>query len=361
MTNALDGLINLLDFEPAAEATLPVVRFANVVGGACDEITLRENRLAFDRWRLLPRALVDINDATTETSVLGVPTSMPILVAPTASHRRYHAEGEAGTARGAAAVGAICCISAAASCTAPEIRAAAPDAPRFFMFGATRDVGLQRTLIEQAEELGARAVIFTTDSQVVGRRERAMRAGHETAEMGLLSAALGHDVDITKLDMRLTWDGLERAVADSPLPVLLKGILAPDDAARACDYGVAGVIVSNHGGRQLDSVPATLDALPAIVDAVGDRIEVLLDGGVRRGTDVLKALALGARAVLIGRPCVYGLAIAGAHGVQRALELLQAETLTALQLLGCPSPELVTREFLTPAVGSRSVLVTAVD
>jgi isopentenyl diphosphate isomerase/L-lactate dehydrogenase-like FMN-dependent dehydrogenase len=298
---------------------------------------------------------VDVGGVTTATTVLGREVSMPLLVAPTAFQRLAHPDGEVATARAAAEVGTVMCQSTLSSVTPAELAAAAPDARLWFQLYWSSDRGFTAELLAAVAEAGFEAVLFTVDFPAAGRRERDLRAAFTLPEdlatpniPGSLRrrdfhAALGEIVDPT-----LTWRDLEWLREACSLPILLKGILSAEDAVLAAEHGAAGVIVSNHGGRQLDGVAAALDALPEVVEAVGDRVEVLLDGGVRRGTDVLKALALGARAVLVGRPPVWGLAVGGEQGVREVLELLRAETALGLTQLGCRSPAEVTRAHVRP-------------
>jgi isopentenyl diphosphate isomerase/L-lactate dehydrogenase-like FMN-dependent dehydrogenase len=341
---------NVGDYERAAERMLDPGAFGYFAGGTGDEVTLRDNVEAFSRWQLRPRVLVDVSEVTTATTVLGKEVSMPLLVAPTAFQRLAHPDGELATARAAAASGTVMCQSTLSSITPAELATAAPDARLWFQLYWSSDRGFTSDLLARVADAGFEAVVFTVDFPAAGRRERDLRAAFtlpdELATPNIpaslqrqdFHAALGQIVDTT-----LTWRDLEWLHETCSLPVLLKGILSAEDALLAAEHGAAGVIVSNHGGRQLDGVSASLDALPEVVEAVGGRLEVLMDGGVRRGTDVLKALALGARAVLVGRPVVWGLAVGGQEGAQNVLELLRAEVALGLTLLGCCSPGEVTR------------------
>jgi isopentenyl diphosphate isomerase/L-lactate dehydrogenase-like FMN-dependent dehydrogenase len=296
---------------------------------------LRENVAAFGRWVLRPRMLVDVSQTTAVTSVLGTEVSFPALVAPMAFQGLAHPDGERATARGAAAAGTIMCLSTLSTVSLEEVAGAAPEGKRWFQLYWGPDRTKVQDLLERAAVAGYRAIVVTVDLPEVGRRERDLRTGFETP------ASLS---DVT--DNSLTWRDLEWLRAQTALPVLVKGILTGEDAVLATEAGVEGIVVSNHGGRQLDGVAASLDALPEVVEAVGDRAEVLLDGGVRRGTDVVKALALGARAVLVGRAALYGLAVDGAGGVERVLTLLREEVELALALCGCASPAEVARSHV---------------
>ena len=347
--------INVADYERLASEALDAGPREYFAGGAGDERTLRENVAAFARWQLRPRVLVDVSEVTTSTTVLGEPVAMPILVAPVAFQRLAHPDGEAGMARAAAGAGTVMCLSTLATARPGEVAAAAPEAPLWFQLYCFRDRGVTRALLSEAVEAGFRAVALTVDAPRPGRRERDLRSGFQLpAEIGVpsvaeLTGAQGpiSVADVLRLvDPTLSWADLEGLVADSSLPVLVKGVMTAEDAVLAADRGAAGVIVSNHGGRQLDRVAATVDVVGEVAEAVGDRVEVLMDGGVRRGTDVVAALALGARAVLVGRPAVWGLAAAGTDGARRVLDLLREELELALALCGCPGPESVTRAHL---------------
>jgi isopentenyl diphosphate isomerase/L-lactate dehydrogenase-like FMN-dependent dehydrogenase len=341
---------NVADYEREAERLLDPGAFGYFAGGAGDERTLRENVEAYSRWHLLPRVLVDVSEVATKTTVLGGEVSMPLLVAPTAFQRLAHADGELATARAAASAGTIMCQSTLSSVTPGELAKAAPGSKLWFQLYWSSDRGFTAELLSAVVEAGFEAVVFTVDFPAAGRRERDLRAAFALPDdlaapniPGSLQrqdfhAALGQIVDTT-----LTWRDLEWLRERCSLPILLKGILSAEDALLAAEHGAAGVIVSNHGGRQLDGVMASLDALPEVVEAVGERVEVLVDGGVRRGTDVLKALALGARAVLAGRAVIWGLAVGGEQGARDVLELLHAEIALGLTHLGCRSPAEVTR------------------
>jgi isopentenyl diphosphate isomerase/L-lactate dehydrogenase-like FMN-dependent dehydrogenase len=350
--------ISAAGYERLAEEILDPGAHGYFAGGAGDERTLRENVAAFDRWRLRPRVLVDVADVDTGTTVLGEPVAMPILVAPVAFQRLAHADGEAGMARAAAGAGTVMCLSTLATARPKQVAAATPDARLWFQLYCFRDRGVTRALLSEAEEAGFRAVALTVDAPRPGRRERDLRSGFTLpAELGVpsVAGASGAEGPISVADVlglvdpALGWDDLERLVSDSSLPVLVKGVMTAEDAVLAADRGAAGVIVSNHGGRQLDGVAATVDTLGEVADAVADRVEVLMDGGVRRGTDVVTALALGARAVLVGRPALWGLAVAGEEGARRVLGLLRAELELALALCGCRTPEAVSRAHVQRA------------
>ncbi|MDX6511414.1 MAG: 4-hydroxymandelate oxidase [Gaiellaceae bacterium] len=351
--------INVFDYERLAEERLPAATLGYYAGGAGDEWTLRENRQAFERLVLRPRVLRGLSEPPrTATTVLGTDVSMPLLVAPLSLQRLAHADGEAATARGAAAAGTLFCLSTTATSSPAEIAAAAPDGPRWFQLYVFRDEGVTRSLVEQAVEHGFGALVLTADTPYLGRRERDLRNDFVIPEdlvVPTLLAARGPTATepfathAGLMSPSVGWQDIERLASMSGLPVVVKGILTAEDAHLAIEHGAAAVIVSNHGGRQLDGVAASLDALPEVVQAVEGRVEVLMDGGIRRGTDVLKALALGARAVLAGRAVLWGLAVGGEDGVQHVLELLREEVSLGLALLGCSSPAEVTPAHIGPA------------
>jgi isopentenyl diphosphate isomerase/L-lactate dehydrogenase-like FMN-dependent dehydrogenase len=349
--------LNVADYERLAEERLEPGLAGYVAGGAADEHTLRDNVEAFRRRRLRPRVLVDVGAVRTETEVLGMPVSMPVLVAPTAYQRLVHDEGELACARGAAAAGTVYCLSTLASVRPAELAAAVPDAALWFQLYWSRDREFTRDLLAEVRESGYAALVLTVDLPLAGRRERDLRAAFKLpGDLPLpnLSPTLDPPTDSGPglgpvVDRTLSWRDLEWLAGVTPLPLVIKGLLTREDAALAVEHGAAAVVVSNHGGRQLDGVPAALDALPEVVEAVAGRAVVLMDGGVRRGTDVLVALALGARCVLAGRAPLYGLAVAGAEGVEHVLELLRAELEQGLALLGCPSPADVRPEHVTAA------------
>ncbi len=359
---------NLLELEDLARAEVPQPIFDYIAGGAEDEISLRRNREAYARWALRPRILADVSRRDTHAVVLGERISMPVLVAPTSFHALLHPEGEVATAKGAAAAGTIMVGSTIATKPLEEV-AAAVDAPRWFQLYVYKDRTVTANLVQRAVKAGYKALCVTVDTPVLGRRERDERNaftlppglgianlvpakldGMPEAERG--SAFAKYVAQL--LDASLTWDDIDWLKSLSPLPVVLKGLLTPEDAVLAVDHGVAGIVVSNHGGRQLDSTLGTLDALPAIVDAVRGRIEVYLDGGIRRGTDVLKAIALGADAVLVGRPILWGLALAGADGVEAVLDHLRMEFDQAMALTGRTSLGEIDRSLVTPVPGTQA-------
>jgi len=349
-------VINVADFEEAARENLDPGAYGYFAGGAGDEHTLRVNVAAFARWELRPRVLVDVSEVSTTTTVLGTELSMPLLVAPTAFQRLADPEGELATARAAAAAGTAMCLSTLSSVSPAELAAVAPGAPQWFQLYWSQDRGFTAELVAAVAEAGFRALVLTVDFPVAGRRERDLRAAFALPEdlpLPNLPVRLEREDFHRELgaivDPALTWRDLEWLRSASDLPLVVKGLLTAEDALLAAEHGAAAVVVSNHGGRQLDGVPATLDVLPEVVDAVGERVEVLIDGGIRRGTDVLKALALGARATLAGRAIVWGLAAGGEEGVGQVLALLRNEIEVGLKLLGCASPAAVTKAHVRRA------------
>jgi isopentenyl diphosphate isomerase/L-lactate dehydrogenase-like FMN-dependent dehydrogenase len=344
------------DYEALAESRLEPGAFGYFAGGAGDELALAENVAAWARLRLRPRVLVDVAEVSTETTVLGTPVSMPLLVAPTAVQRLAHADGEPGMARAAAAAGTIMCLSTLATATPADVAAAAPHAPRWFQLYVFRDRGITRSLVEQAAEHGYGAIVLTVDAPRLGRRERDLRTAFRIPEeitVPSVAAALGRWEGATPLellgaiDAALTWVDLAELRSLSPLPLVVKGVQTAEDALLACEHEIDAIVVSNHGGRQLDAVAPTAELLPEVVEAVAGRLEVYVDGGIRRGSDAVKALALGAHAVLAGRAPLWGLACDGEAGARRVLELLRAEIELALALCGCTSPAGVTAAHVT--------------
>ena len=339
-----------------AQKLLEPSAFDYYVGGADDEITLAENETAWQRLRLRPKVLRDVSAVDPSTTVLGQRIAAPILVAPTAYHRLANEEGERATARGVAAAGTLMCVSTLATVRLEDVAAAAPDAPRWFQLYIRRDRGATEALVKRAVAAGYQALVLTVDFAVAGRRWRDERNSF-TLPDGMAMANIGEAVPrvegsglaayaASEFDASLTFDDITWLREISGLPVLVKGVLRGDDAARCVEAGAAGVVVSNHGARQLDTALATAEALRDVTESVGDTAEVYVDGGVRRGTDVIKALALGARAVLVGRPILWGLATGGAEGVTAVLTELFDEFTRALMLCGAPTPDDVTPDLL---------------
>ncbi len=339
----LDAVSNLLQLEPLARRVLPPEVFAYIAGGACDERTLEGARESYDRIVLRPRVLVDVSRRERASTLLGSALANPWLVAPTAMHGLVHRHAELATAAAAREAGSIMVLSTL-STTPVEAVAAAAAGALWFQLYVYRDRGATAELVARVAQAGARALVVTVDAPVLGLRERdrahgvalppGFRAPNVRADGDSPAEALG-SYFASLVDPALSWHDLAWLRAQTELPIVLKGVLRADDAARAVAEGVAGVVVSTHGGRQLDGAIATIDAVPEIADAVAERALVLLDGGIRRGTDVIKALARGADAVLLGRPVLWGLALGGQRGVAKVFALLERELDVAMALCGC--------------------------
>jgi 4-hydroxymandelate oxidase len=352
--------VNLAEYEEAARAKLPRQVCDYYAGGANDEVTLRANREAYGKLSLYHRVLHDVAVRDTSVELLGERISFPVMVAPTAFHRLACADGECATARAAARAGTIMVMSTLATMAIEDVAAAAAG-PKWFQLYIYKDRGATADLIRRAELAGCRALVLTVDAQVWGRREADVRNNFKLPD-GLTVANLtehakamfpagipgsGLAAYVTQmLDPSLSWRDLAWLREQTKLPILLKGIVRADDAKLAVEHGVDGVVVSNHGGRQLDTAPATITALPQVVEAVAGKIPVLIDGGVRRGTDVVKAIALGAQAALIGRPILWGLAADGEEGAYRVLEMLRAEFDLAMALCGARTVREIDRSLV---------------
>lgn len=348
--------VNLHELEPLARERLTEQAYSYVRGGSGDEHSLRWNDEAWARLRLAPRFLVDVSAIDTRTTLLGHDLAAPILLAPTAAHLLYHPEGERETVRGAAAAGALYVQSTLATVGVSEVGEAATG-PWWFQLYVQRDRGFTRDLVRRAEDAGASALVLTVDLPVLGARDTDRRnslglpPGVEYANLSSLDLVPDElpperRVYNPHLDPSVTWEDVDWLAALARVPLVLKGVLRPDDARRCVDHGAAAVVVSNHGARNLDTVPATADALPRVVDAIAGQVPVLVDGGVRRGTDVTKALILGASAVLVGRPYVWGLAVYGADGVKLVVDMLRTELEMAMGLLGAPTLADLTPDLL---------------
>ncbi len=352
--------VNLSDYEAIARETLPQMAFDYYASGANDEITLRENDRAYDRIRLKYRVLRDISQRTTATTLLGHDLHMPVIVAPTAFQRMAHPDGEIATVRAAGEAGTLMIVSTLSTTSIEDVTAAAAG-PVWFQLYVYKDREATADLVRRAEACGCSALVLTVDAQVWGRRERDVRnrfhlpdglaiknlmpAGKEQFPQEAQGSGLAAYV-VSLFDQTLSWSDVDWLCGLTSLPVLLKGIVHPDDARLAIDHGAAGVIVSNHGGRQLDTAPATIEVLPEIVAAVDGRLPIIIDGGVRRGTDVVKALALGAQAVAIGRPVLWGLAAGGQQGVGDVLAMLRSEIDTAMGLCGAATVDELNADIL---------------
>jgi 4-hydroxymandelate oxidase len=354
-------LRNVAQYEDAARALLTPAIYDYYAGGAEDELTLQWNETAFRKFALRPRVLVDVSRIDPSVELLGDRLAFPVLLAPTAFQRLAHPDGELATARAAAAAGTVFVSSTLSTFTIEEIAAATHRL--WLQLYVFRDRGITRSLVERAEAAGCRAISLTVTVPVQGNRERdahnrfALPPGIEIANFAGLRQSRFPDADASRLnafidqefDPSLSWKDIEWLRSITKLPIVLKGIMAPEDGVLAVEYGTAAVVVSNHGGRQLDSSEPTLLALPRIADAIGGRIPVLMDGGVRRGTDVVKALCLGATAVMIARPYLWGLALGGQHGVADVLGLLRAEVERTLALLGRPTISALERSAIGPS------------
>ncbi len=336
----LNALLSLFDFQAEARRRVLPGAWARIEGGAADELTLRWNHEAYEHIRLKPRILVDVSRLDTRVTLFGQELPFPIILAPTGGQKLIHPEGELAAVRGAAAANATYVISSSASMRVEDIARAATG-PVWFQLYVQRDRGFTRDLVQRAEESGCRALCVTVDSPTFGARNReyGARGGLPNRELPNLK---GSDY----LDPTLTWKDIDWLRSFARRPVLLKGVLNPEDAAAGVKAGVNGIIVSNHGARNLDTVPATIDVLPLVADQVAGRVPVLVDGGIRRGTDVVKALAFGAAAVQIGRPYLWGLGVAGAEGVTRVVEILRREFEMAMALTGRPNLGTIDRSVI---------------
>ena len=340
-------MLTLREFEVEARRRLDPTIYDYFAGGADDEVTLRANESAFGRIGLVPRVLRGAGEPELGLTLLGCRTSMPILIAPTAFHRLAHVDGERATARAAASAGTAMIVSMASTVPLEEVAveaqatAQAGTAQLWFQLYLQPDLQFTESIVRRAEAAGCKALVVTVDSPVFGRRERDLRNGFVDLPQGLYCENLRQPGGIREIvfSPEFSWDHIHWLREMTALKIVLKGILHPADARLAVEHGADAIFVSNHGGRQLDSVPATIDLLPAIAEAIDGRIPVLMDGGIRRGTDVVKALALGANAVAVGRPVLWGLAVAGEAGVKQVLEMLRSELVRALALCGCTSPQ----------------------
>jgi len=354
------SFLNLHEVEALARATLPAATFDYFAGGACDEVTLAENRRAFEALALRYHVLTDVSRRELAVTLFEQTLAAPIVVAPMAFQRLAHPDGELGMARAAASLGLLLTASTFSTASLEEIAAAA-DGPRWFQLYVHQDRGITAELVRRAAASGYTALVLTVDVPEIGRRERDERNAFrlstdlrvanfiprtsEPLQGGAAGSHLARFIQGMR-DPAFSWKDLAWLRAQSNLPVLVKGLVRADDAVRAADHGVAGIVVSNHGGRQLDTAVSGVRALPEIAAAVGDRLLLLMDGGVRRGTDIVKAVALGARAVMVGRPVLWGLAAGGEAGARRVLELLVRELDLAMALCGTPRLSDITRDLL---------------
>ncbi|KAK0596524.1 hypothetical protein LWI29_016490 [Acer saccharum] len=348
--------VNVSEFQELARLALPKMYYDFYSGGAEDQQTLRENVEAFRRITFRPRILIDVSRVDLSTSILGYNISAPIIVAPTGLHQLAHPQGEVATAKAAATCNTIMVLSFASSCTIEEV-ATSCNAVRFYQLYIYKRRDIAATLVQRAEKNGFKAIVLTADTPRLGRREADIKNKIIAPQLknleGLFSTKATSDggsileayINET-LDPSLSWKDIEWLRSVTKLPILIKGVLTREDAIKAVQVGVDGIIVSNHGARQLDYSPATISVLEEVVHAVEGRVPVLMDGGIRRGTDVFKALALGAQAVLVGRPVIYGLAAKGEYGVRRVLEMLKDEFEVTMALSGCSSMKDITRRHV---------------
>ncbi len=342
--------VNVLEYEALARKRVTAMAYDYVAGGTADEITLRRNRDSFDKLLLRPRALVDVSQLNTSTKVFGQSLEFPILLAPTAYHKLMHPRGELATVEGAAPAKTTMIVSSFAT-TSIEDLAKHSKTTLWFQLYAQPDREFTKDLVQRAEGVGCKALVVTVDTPITPMRDResrhnfALPAGMQLENLKSLlersKASAAHrsltGIYSAVLNPKFTWETVSWLRSFARVPILLKGIVAPEDARLAAENGVEGIIVSNHGGRNLDTSPATIEALPSVIEAVGGRVPVLMDGGIRRGTDVVKALAYGAKAVLVGRPYLYALAARGADGVQHVFEMLRTELEASMALCGVRS------------------------
>jgi len=377
---SLDAL-TLHDLERLAAERLPAMAWDYYASGADDELTLTRNVEAYRRIALHYRVLVDVSTRELGTTVLGTPIALPALVAPTAFHRLAHPDGELASVRGAGDAATVFVLSTLSTTPVEDVIAAA-SGPVWFQLYVYRDRAITEALVRRVEAAGCTALVLTVDAPLLGRRERDVRNRFGLPEGLVLANLTGAGLDAlpgsiddlalgapdssvagpaparsgsesglaayfaSLLDPSLSWADVAWLRSITRLPIVLKGIVRPDDARRAVDAGAAAIVVSNHGGRQLDTAPATIDVLPGIAAAIGGAVELYVDGGIRRGTDIVKALALGARAVLVGRPVLWGLACGGRDGVAAALAILRRELDLAMALCGCPSLAAITPDLV---------------
>ena len=376
----------IADLRRVAKRRLPRVMFDYMDGGAEDEVALHGNCAGFDAWRLIPRVLVDVAEVELGTEIMGQKSALPLVIAPTGMNRLFHYRGEMAVAPAAARAGLIYSLSSMSSFDIEAMGAATPG-PKWFQIYVWKDRTVIKEFIQRCRESGYHALCLTVDVPAFGKRERDLRNGmvipprftpgalldmvlhphwwwklitHEPMTLANVVGKTGRGLDnITSLgqhandqfDSSVTWDDMAWMIEEWGGPFAIKGIACAEDAVRAVETGATGIIISNHGGRQLDQAPVPIEVLPEIVDAVAGRADVILDGGVRRGSDVIKALALGANACMIGRGYLYGLGAGGEAGVERALELFRDEIERTMKLVGCTSVAQLTPDYIRAAGG----------
>ncbi|KAG5248790.1 hypothetical protein OIU76_004522 [Salix suchowensis] len=351
-----DEIVSVNEFQVLARQALPKMYYDFYAGGAEDEHTLKKNVQEFQRIILQPRVLVDVSNIAMSTNILGYTISAPIMIAPTSMHKLAHPEGELATARAAAEFNTIMILSFSASSSVEEV-AASCDAVRFFQLYVLKRRDIAVNLVQRAEKSGYKAIVLTADRPRRGRKEADIKNKMNLPQLKNLEGLISIEVFSDKgsntkpytneiFDSSFCWRDIAWLKSITNLPILIKGILTREDATKAMEVGAAGIIVSNHGGRQLDYTPATISVLEEVVQAVGRKVPVLLDGGIRRGTDVFKALALGAQAVLVGRPVIYGLAAKGEAGVRKVMHMLKDELELTMALAGCPTLKDISRSHV---------------
>lgn len=357
---SVDQYINLEELGQKASEILPKASYDYYSGGATDEITLIDNLRSFDRIKLRPRMLKDVSEVNTCLNILDCKTRSPIMVAPMAFQKLAHADGELATARAASFHNTIMAVSTLATYSLEEIKEE-NSSNLWFQLYVYKDREITKNLLERAERVGYRAIVITVDSPVLGKREKDIRnrfnlpkgltiknlanCNLESFPEAKDNSGLSNYID-SLYDRSLTWDSLKWITQLTSLPILVKGILRADDAKLAIKNGARGIVVSNHGGRQLDTTVSTIEALPEVVHAVDKQVPIIMDGGIRRGTDILKALALGANAIFLGRPILWGLALAGETGVRQVLSVLQLELENAMTLAGCKTLEDIKEDLI---------------
>ncbi len=376
----LDRCYSVEDLRKAARGALPRVIYDFIEGGAEDEITVHRNRRSFNDYTFVPRVLRDVSKVDLATRIQGLDCSMPLLCAPTGMSRLFHYQGEAAVARAAREAGVPYVLSTVSTCSIEEI-ATLSDGPKFFQIYVWRNPGLVSEHIQRCRASGYDGIFLAVDLAALGKRERDLRNGHgrpielrvktgfgaltrprwlfhyltsSPLRMSNMVAHLPHkgaavrtiDTVNEQFDPSVTWEDAQRLREEWGLPFIIKGVQCAEDARRAVSIGATGIVLSNHGGRQLDHAPAAMDILPEVVDAVGNDIEVIIDGGIRRGSDIVKAIALGAKATMIGRPYLYGLAAGGQAGVARVLEVFRSEMEQVMKLIGCDSVQKLDRTYV---------------